>query len=74
MADDADRADQETNSAIDEARWKVAQQAKYAPALLSNGQCHYCRETVVGGLLFCEPACAEDFAEEECQLKRMGRR
>jgi hypothetical protein len=74
MADEADRADQEVNAAIAEARWLIAHQAKQAPALRPRGACHFCNETVTEGLLFCDQNCGSDFQNEEDQLKRMGMR
>jgi hypothetical protein len=74
MADDADRADQERDSALTEARWRAEQQAKRAPALLFKGACHYCDEALAAPLLYCDEACLQDFRNEEEALKRLGRR
>ncbi len=70
MADIADRADLETESALAEARWQAAR----TPALRPKGLCHFCDEPVAPALLFCEKACQEDFELEEEALKRVGRR
>lgn len=74
MVDQADRADREIDTALAHSRWLAAQQAQAAPALRSKGRCHYCDEEIAAPLLFCDKACAEDHAEEEAKLKRLGRR
>lgn len=70
MADDADKADNHITDTVEIARM----QARSAPALRANGKCHFCGECVTGKLLFCDPDCAQDFENEEEQMKRAGRR
>jgi hypothetical protein len=68
VSDEADRSDQKIFDAIEQA----LTQARSAPALRPKGKCHFCDECVTGKLLFCDPQCRDDFAEEDDQLKRMG--
>lgn len=71
--DEADRAEQEIEAGLSEARWMAEQQAKRSPVFRPNGRCHFCDEAVTGEKLFCDLDCEEDQREEENQLKRMGR-
>lgn len=66
--DAADAAD----ALIEEQRMVGIMQARRAPALRPWHRCHYCGEPVDGPLLFCDQDCAQDFENEEEQLKRMG--
>lgn len=68
--DDADASDERIAIAVQQA----VEQARRAPALRPKSRCHYCDEAIGYPLLFCEKACAEDFHNEEEQLKRIGRR
>lgn len=66
--DNADRADGKIGEIIE----MGILQARSAPVLRPRGRCYFCDEPVEHPLLFCDMDCAQDFENEEDQLKRMG--
>jgi hypothetical protein len=68
MVDDADRAQDEIDVALAQAR--SAAQARQM--LIPTGHCHNCDEPVRGGQLFCDQECTLDFEKRERGMTLRG--
>jgi hypothetical protein len=68
MADDADRAQDEIEAGLAQARTA----AQPRQILIPTGHCHNCDERVRPGQLFCDQECASDFEKRQRGLALRG--
>lgn len=66
--DDADRAEDRIEQALDDALAEVRRAQQHG--IRAVGACYYCGETLVHGRLFCDADCRDGWEYEE-KLKRM---
>lgn len=72
--DELDRASElesrERDYGVQAAQRAVSEQKTTRRSLLPVGSCYYCDSVVNAGHLFCDQACADDYADEEAAKVR----
>lgn len=69
MADEADRAAQDTEALLEKRVERIRQEATHRK-LLPMGCCYYCESAVNASQLFCDGDCANDWEAQEVARRR----
>jgi hypothetical protein len=72
MADEADRADQEVETSLQEALYRIRSVKKAQPAQ-PRGECFFCEAALDLDKRFCDSDCASDYEREERIRRSTGR-